>query len=105
MARWLKTCNLVTVETVRDEYGVAHNRTTSRRVRCNPFSMGAHAYYRAANAGVHPIATIQLYRCDYHGERLVTYDGATLNVDRIDTSSPDYVVLTLTERLADHGAA
>ena len=103
MDRWLKTCKLIAVENTRDEYGVAHRREVARIVRCNPFSMGVQAYYRAANSGVHPIATIQLYKCDYHGERLVEYDGAKLTVDRIDSASPDYVVLTLTERLGDRG--
>ena len=103
MSRWLKTCILHTVGTERDARGVAHEVYTGRRVRCNPFSMGAQAYYQAANAGIQPTAVIQLFKCDYHGERLVTYDGAKHEVGRVDASSPDYVVLTLTERLADHG--
>ena len=103
MSRWLKTCVLHGVTVTRDSRGVATETKTTRRVRCNPFGMGAQSYYQAANAGIRPVATIQLYKCDYRGERLVTYDGATLNVERVDTSSPDFVVLTLTERLAEHG--
>lgn len=103
MSRWLKTCKLISITNVRDEYGVPHERETARLVRCNPFSMGMQAYYRAANSGVHPVATIQLYKCDYNGERLVEYEGQRLSVDRIDGSSPDFVALTLTERLGEHG--
>ena len=103
MARWLKTCKLIQIVNVRDEYGVPHESETERLVRCNPFTMGMQAYYRAANSGVHPVATIQLWKCDYHGERLVEYEGARLSVDRIDGGSPDYVTLTLVERLGEHG--
>lgn len=103
MSRWLKTCMLVQVVPARDEYGVATEYKIRRRVRCNPFSMGAQSFYAAATSGVHPVATIQLYKCDYRGERTVEYDGATLNVDRVDTSSPTFVVLTLTERVGERG--
>ena len=103
MSGWLKTCVLVQIETERDEYGVATEHKAKRRVRCNPFSMGAQSFYAAATSGVHPVATIQLYKCDYRGERTVEYDGATLNVDRVDASSPTFVVLTLTERVGERG--
>ena len=103
MARWLKTCKLVTIANDRDEYGVPHERYEKRLVRCNPFSMGEQSYYSAATSGVHPIATLQLYKCDYHGERLVEYEGQVLSVDRIDASSPDFVRLTLAERIGEHG--
>jgi len=103
MSRWLKTCMLVQVVPARDEYGVATEYKIRRRVRCNPFSMGAQSFYAAATSGVHPVATIQLYKCDYRGERTVEYDGATLNVDRVDASNPTFVVLTLTERVGERG--
>ena len=75
---------------------------TVREVRCNPFSMGAQAYYAAMNSGIQPIATLQLFKCDYEGERTVIYEGARLSVVRIDGSSPDFVTLTLVEKLGDH---
>lgn len=103
MSRWLRTCTLHSSQVTRDARGVPTEHTTDRLVCCNPFSMGAQSYYQAANAGIRPVAVIQIHKCDYHGERLVTYEGARLNVGRVDTSSTDYVVLTLTERMADHG--
>ena len=103
MSRWLSTCILHSVTVERDTRGVAHETSLDRRVTCNPFSMGAQAYYQAANAGINPVAVIQLHKCDYRGERLVTYNGVKLTVGRVEASSPDFVVLTLTERLADHG--
>lgn len=105
MSRWLKTCVLQSVTTKRDPRGVATEVTSERRVCCNPFSMGAQSYYQAANAGIHPVSVIQLHKCDYKGERAVIYDGALLDVERIEATSPDYVRLTLVERLADHGKA
>ena len=103
MSRWLRTCTLHSSQATRDARGVPTEHTTDRLVCCNPFSMGAQSYYQAANAGIRPVAVIQIHKCDYHGERLVTYEGARLNVERVDTSSTDYVVLTLTDRIADHG--
>ena len=103
MSGWLKTCILHPTSVTRDSRGVAQDADGMRRVCCNPFSMGAQSYYQAASAGVHPVAVIQLHRCDYHGERIVTYDNAKLYVERVDASSPDFVVLTLTERLAERG--
>ena len=102
MARWLKTCELVRVTNERDEYGVPREVETVREVRCNPFSMGSQAYYAAMNSGIQPIATLQLFKCDYEGERTVIYEGARLSVVRIDGSSPDFVTLTLVEKLGDH---
>ena len=103
MARWLKACTLVGVEVTRDERGVAQERKVRRFVRCNPFNMGAAAFYAAAAAGIHPSTVLQLYKCDYHGERTVEYEGATLNVERIDATSPTFVVLTLAEKVGERG--
>ena len=89
----------------RDSRGIATETLEERTVVCNPFSMAQQTYFAAQNAGIHPVATIQLHKCDYQGERAVIYDGALLDVESVDASSPDYVRLTLTERLADHGTA
>lgn len=103
MSRWLKTCALCRSVTSRDDRGVAHEVTVKRRVCCNQFSMGQEAYFAAQNAGIRPVAVLQLHKCDYLGERVVEYDGALLDVERVDATSPDFVKLTLVERLADHG--
>ena len=105
MSRWLKTCRLMRASVTRDSRGIATETLEERTVVCNPFSMAQQTYFAAQNAGIHPVATIQLHKCDYQGERAVIYDGALLDVESVDASSPDYVRLTLTERLADHGTA
>ena len=105
MSRWLKTCRLVGTSVERDSRGIATETRTERTVACNPFNVSQQTYFAAENAGIHLVATIQLHKCDYQGERAVIYDGALLDVESVDASSPDYVRLTLTERLADHGTA
>lgn len=105
MSRWLKTCKLVGTSVERDNRGVATETTTERTVVCNPFSMAQQTYFAAQNAGIRPVATIQIHKCEYNGERAVIYDGALLDVERVDATSPDFVRLTLVERLADHGKA
>ena len=103
MSRWLKTCKLVRASVTRDNRGIATETREERTVVCNPFTMAQQTYYAAENAGIHPVATIQIHKCEYNGERAVIYDGALLEVERVDATSPDYVRLTLVERLADHG--
>lgn len=103
MSMWAGTCQLIAQTVTRDERGVQQTVETKRKVFCNVFSMGNAAYYAAAAAGVHPKAVLQIRKPYYRGEQLVEFGGVRLTVDRADSSSPDYVVLTLTERMADHG--
>lgn len=103
MSRWLNTCLLHETTNTRDARGVPTEQERPRRVTCNPFTMGMQSYFQASSAGVHPVAVLQLWKCDYRGERLVTYNGQKLAVTRVDASSPDFVVLTLSERMADRG--
>jgi len=103
LSRWLNTCLLYETTNTRDARGVPTEQERPRRVTCNPFSMGMQTYYQASSTGVHPVAVIQMWKRDYRGERLVKYNGQKLNVTRVDASSPDFVVLTLSERVADRG--
>lgn len=103
MSRWAGSCQLIGQTVERDECGVGRTVETRRRVPCNVFSMGDSAYYAAYAAGVHPEAVLQIRRCAYNGEKLVEFDGALLEVSRVDRSSPDFVRLTLAERVGDRG--
>lgn len=103
MSGWLRTVTLCETTVAYDSRGVAHESERHRTVVCNPWTMGQRTFYEAAQAGIHPVAVIQLHKCDYRGERLVIYGGARLNVDSVDASSPDFVRLTLTERMSDRG--
>lgn len=104
MSGWAGFCQLISVRTERDEYGVPTTQEESRAVPCNVFSMGDSAYYAACAAGVHPEAVLQVRRCAYRGERLVGFGGDVLEVERVDRSSPDFVRLTLVERIGDRGS-
>lgn len=103
MSGWAGSCELIGKAVERDELGVASEKETRRRVPCNVFSMGDSAYYAACAAGIHPQAVLQIRACGYGGERLVAFGGAVLEVSRVDRSSPDFVRLTLVERVGDRG--
>lgn len=103
MSMWAGTCQLISKETERDDYGVQQVREVKRTVCCNVFTVGDAAYYAAAAAGVHPEAVLQMRKAAYRGERLVEFDGARLKVERVDRSSPDFVRLTLSEVVGDRG--
>ena len=103
MSGWGGTCELITLELERDEYGVRHQRQVRRKVFCNVFSLGNAAYYAAAQAGVRTEAVLQVRRTEYRGERLVAFGGEVLSVARANEASPDFVVLTLEEKAGNHG--
>ena len=98
---WAGTCQLISQQVERDNHGVGTTIETRREVPCNVFSMGDAAYYAACAAGIHPQAVLQMRRCAYKGERIVSFNGAVLEVSRVDRSSPDFVRLTLVERIGD----
>lgn len=101
MSMWAGTCQLISTEVQRDDYGVQQTTEKKRKVFCNVFSMGDASYYAAAAAGIHPEAVLQIRKSAYGGERLVEFEGARLKVERVDRSSTDFVRLTLTEVVGD----
>lgn len=103
MSMWSSACKLISQKPARDEHGVITATEASREVPCNVFSVSAASYYAAAAAGMHPEAVVQIRRCAYNGELAVELDGRRFSVDRCDTSSPDYVRLTLSEAVGDRG--
>lgn len=102
MSYYNATCRLISEITTRDERGISIKSEVSRPVYCNAYTMGAQAYYAAETAGVHPVATLQIRKADYNGETLIEYEGRRLAVDRVSVT-PDFVTLTLTERVGDRG--
>lgn len=103
MSGWAGRCTLIEQRTGHDGYGVTTTEQVRREVPCNVFSMGDAAYYAACAAGVHPQAVLQMRSCAYRGERLVEFGGTVLEVARTDRSSPDFVRLTLVEKVGDRG--
>lgn len=100
MSMWAGTCQLIKQTTTRDSRGVEKVQKNSRTVACNVFTISAAAYYAASAAGIHPQAVIQIRACAYSGERLVMFNGSLLDVERVERT-PDFVRLTLTERVGD----
>lgn len=101
MSRYDAICALVAETMAKDSKGIVKATETSRNVFCNVFSMGDAAFYSAVAAGIHPDARLQIRKADWQGERKVVFDGVDYYVSRVDRTSPDYVVLTLTERMGD----
>ena len=101
MSRYDSVCQLVEEIAVKDTRGVVSTSETPRDVFCNVFSIGDAAFYSAVVAGFHPDARLQVRKADYRGEKKVVFEGTTFFVSRVDRSSPDFVTLTLTERLGE----
>ena len=101
MSRYDAICELVAEHMSKDSRGIVKASETRREVFCNVFSMGDEAFYNAVAAGVHPDARLQIRKADWEGERMVTFEGVDYYVSRVARTSPDYVVLTLTERVGD----
>ena len=58
-------------------------------------------FYNAAQAGLHPSITFVLTnRADYHGEKLIEWEGKSYNVIRTDwTAQRDQISLVCEERV------
>ena len=102
MARYDAVATMLTTDTTLDDLGIPSTTTTERTVYANERTMGATAYYAAAQAGSHPTAVLQIRRCDYQDEVSVRYLGKVLSVTRVQRT-PDYVVLTCEEVTSDRG--
>jgi len=86
-----------------DEYGNEVLDYTERTVYVKPRTVYASEFYSAAQIGLQPsiVLTIAM-RADYHGEKIVEYEGKIYDVIRSDFSG-DTVSLTLTERIGHNG--
>ena len=102
MARYDAMAELLATTTTYDDLGVPSKTTTARAVYANERTLGATAYYAAAQAGYHPTAVLQIRRCDYANETKLRYLGKALSVTRVQRT-PDYVVLTCEEATSDRG--
>ena len=102
MARYDAVATLLATTITYDDLGVPSTTPTERKVFANEMSMGATAFYAAAQAGIHPAAVLQVRRVDYQDETSLRYLGKKLSVSRVQRT-PDYVVLTCEEVTGDRG--
>ena len=85
-------------------YDSAGNETlayTEYNVFVTPRSVYSSEFYNAAQAGLHPSITFEISnRADYHGERLIRWQGTVYNVIRADwVSQRDKLSLVCEERV------
>ena len=84
-----------------DEYGNEVQNITETEVFVQPRGVYQSEFYNAAQAGLHPSITFVLTnREDYHGERLIEFEGKSYNVIRTDwTAQRDSISLICEERV------
>ena len=70
---------------VFDEYGNSVREMEERPVYVQPRSVYASEYYQAAQNGLKPELVLYMTnRADYHGEKVLTYEGREYSVIRVD---------------------
>ena len=84
-----------------DEYGNEVQNITETEVFVQPRGVYQSEFYNAAQAGLYPSITFVLTnREDYHGERLIEFEGKSYNVIRTDwTAQRDSISLICEERV------
>ena len=88
-------------KTTYDEYGNEVITYQDTVVYVMPRGVYQAEFYNAAQAGLHPSITFVLTnREDYHGERLIEFEGKLYNVIRTDwTAQRDKISLICEERV------
>ena len=84
-----------------DEYGNEVQTVTESKIFVMPRGVYNAEFYNAAQAGLHPSITFELTnRADYHGEKLIEWEGKEYNVIRTDwTAQRDKIALICEERV------
>lgn len=87
--------------TTYDEYGNEVITYQDNQVYVMPRGVYNAEFYNAAQAGLHPSITFVLTnRADYHGEKLIEWEGKLYNVIRTDwTAQRDQISLICEERV------
>ena len=87
--------------TTYDEYGNEVITYKDTEVYVMPRGVYNAEFYNAAQAGLHPTITFVLAnRADYHGEKLIEWEGKSYNVIRTDwTAQRDQISLVCEERV------
>lgn len=103
MARWLSTCTLVKKDFTFDEEGVQRRVDTCTEVFCNEFSIGHSTWSSMYEMGISADAELQIWDCDYEGQKDVVYGGEWYSVERAynDKSNPDCKRIVLRRQASD----
>lgn len=89
-----------------DIYGNEVQTVTESSVYVQPRGVYQAEFYNAAQAGLHPSITFELTnRADYHGEKLIEWEGKDYEVIRVDwTGQRDKISLICEERVGKYVA-
>lgn len=89
-----------------DIYGNEVQPVTESSVYVQPRGVYQAEFYNAAQAGLHPSITFELTnRADYHGEKLIEWEGKDYEVIRVDwTGQRDKISLICEERVGKYVA-
>ena len=89
-----------------DEYGNEVQTVTESEIFVMPRGVYNAEFYNAAQAGLHPSITFELTnRADYHGEKLIEWEGKEYEVIRTDwTAQRDKISLICEERIGKYVA-
>ena len=84
-----------------DIYGNERIKYADYPVYVQPRSVYSSEFYNAATVGLHPSITFDITnRADYHGEKLIEWDGKFYDVIRADwTAQRDRISLICEERI------
>lgn len=84
-----------------DQYGNEIQTITETEVFVQPRGVYQSEFYNAAQAGLHPSVTLYMTnREDYHGEKVLDFEGKSYNVIRVDwTAQRDGISLICEERV------
>ena len=85
-----------------DIYGNEIETVTTSSVYVMPRGVYNAEFYNAAQAGLHPSMTFEIAnRADYHGEKVIAWEGKDYNVIRVDwTAQKDKIALICEERVS-----
>lgn len=86
-----------------DAYGNEHIVYEQTEVYVLPRGVYNSEFYNAAQVGLHPSITFELTnKADYHGEKLIEWEGNVYNVIRTDwTAQRDGISLICEERIGE----
>lgn len=84
-----------------DMYGNEIESVTKTSVFVQPRGVYNAEFYNAAQAGLHPSITFDMTnRADYHGEKVINWEGKDYNIIRTDwTAQRDTIALICEERV------
>ena len=89
-----------------DIYGNEIESVTETSVFVQPRGVYNAEFYNAAQAGLHPSITFDMTnRADYHGEKVINWEGKDYNIIRTDwTAQRDKISLICEERIGKYVA-